>query len=138
MTLEEFREEMNLFWRWAEEEASTCKDPFIVVRRLVALHRKFDAAERQMADVVLAEWLSSHATNCDARWLIKEFKIMSAIPGLEKGRRNSRRWLVQSLRTSARRWSAPLPSWKPSVTAIEARSTRPRAREGGNGEPPAR
>ena len=84
MTLEEFRVEMDAYWRAAREEAMASKDPFIVIEQLHALYRKFSADERHMADQVIAEWAleNDEIRRWDALALIEDLKIVAAIPAL--------------------------------------------------------
>lgn len=84
MTLDEFRHEMDAFWTYANEQGDALRDHFVTLQRLMKLYRKFDAAEQKMADEVIAEWVSSGSPTkrYDARALIHEFKIRSAIPAL--------------------------------------------------------
>jgi hypothetical protein len=53
---------------------------------LRSLYEKFYAAERPMADQVIAEWALSDDENTrfDARVLIYELRIRSALPALKK------------------------------------------------------
>jgi hypothetical protein len=84
MTLDEFRVEMDAYWRAAREEAISSKDPFIVIEQLHALYRKFSTDERCMADQVIAEWAldNDEVRRWDALALIDNLKIVAAIPAL--------------------------------------------------------
>jgi hypothetical protein len=84
MTLDEFRVEMDAYWRAAREEAKSSKDPFIVIEQLHALYRKFSTDERCMADQVIAEWAleNDEVRRWDALALIDNLKIVAAIPAL--------------------------------------------------------
>jgi cysteinyl-tRNA synthetase len=86
MTLDEFRLEMASYRRAADDDAKSLKDPQIALEKLRALYRKFDDAERQMADQVLSEWASSDSEGLrfDALALIDEMKIDMAIPALHE------------------------------------------------------
>lgn len=86
MTLDEFRHEMNEYRRNARKDAHAFKDPVLVFERMQALYRKFDAAERRMADQVIAEWLSSadESLRFEACILTTELSIVSAVPALEE------------------------------------------------------
>lgn len=86
MTLDEFRHEMNEYRRDAKKDADAFKDPVLVFERMQALYRKFDAAERRMADQVIAEWLSSanEALRFEACILTTELNIVSAVPALKE------------------------------------------------------
>lgn len=85
MTYEEFREEMNAYWQFVDDESRRLKD-HLYFDRLPALYDKFDPAEREMAAQVLAEWiLSGNSRKCyDAKFLIGKYKVTSALPALEK------------------------------------------------------
>jgi hypothetical protein len=86
MTLDEFRLEMDSYWRSVDEEARSLKDPHIALERLLALYRKFDAGERQMADQVLNEWAleKSEGRRSYALALIGDLKIVTAMPALQE------------------------------------------------------
>jgi uncharacterized protein HemX len=84
MNLEEFRLEMNAFWEDVEQEAAEQKDSYIAIDRLAALYERFDSAEREMADQVVAEWVLSEdeLLRFAARHMIAEFRIVTAVPVL--------------------------------------------------------
>jgi hypothetical protein len=84
MTLHEFRDEMNAYWRSVSEEADALKDPYVALDRLRALYGKFDPDERRMADQVIAEWTAGGAEGrrWDALALIETLGIVSAVPAL--------------------------------------------------------
>jgi|SRR3954463_14919742 hypothetical protein len=84
MTFEEFRHEMDASWKSAKEEADSFKDPYVVLERLHALYRRFDADERRMADQVIAEWAleSGEDRRSYALTLVEELKIALAVPSL--------------------------------------------------------
>ena len=86
MTLDEFRLEMASYRRSADDDATWLKDSQIALEKLSGLYRKFDAAERRMADQVLSEWVSSEdeGLRFDALALIDEFKIDTAISALHE------------------------------------------------------
>lgn len=86
MTLDEFRLEMASYWRSADDEARTFKDPHVALKRLRALYGKFDDIERQMADQVIGEWALSEDERLrfDALALVENCKIDAAIPALQK------------------------------------------------------
>src|SRR6266508_2108144 len=86
MTLDEFRREMTAYRQAVEKEGEALRDSCHSLDRLCALYHKFDAKERTMADQVVAEWALSEDENTrfDARVLIGDFKIRSALPALEK------------------------------------------------------
>jgi hypothetical protein len=86
MNLDEFRYEMTAYRQHVTKLERAFKDSSYSMTRLTDLYRKFDAEERAMADQVLAEWVLSEdeGTRYDARILIDEFKVLSALPALEK------------------------------------------------------
>lgn len=86
MNLDEFRQQMTSYRHSVDEEAKTLKDSYLALDRLHALYRKFDSAERAMADKILAEWALSddEAVRFDALALIDDFKIAGAAPALKK------------------------------------------------------
>src|SRR5258708_4505767 len=86
MNLDEFRREMAAYRVDASEAATRFKDQSVSRDRLHALYRKFDADERAMADQVIAEWAQSEdgSERFDARVLIYKWRIISALPALEK------------------------------------------------------
>jgi uncharacterized protein with von Willebrand factor type A (vWA) domain len=57
-----------------------------VQKRLLQLYNRFDTHERLMANEVLSEWALSvdEATRFDALGLIKDLKIVAAVPSLRK------------------------------------------------------
>lgn len=84
MTLEEFRSEMDAYWRSVKEEANSLKDPYIVLERLRALYAKFDSEERGMADLVISEWAleGDEDRRSYALTLIEDLRIECAAPSL--------------------------------------------------------
>jgi hypothetical protein len=86
MTLDEFRREMEAYRQAVHEEADQFKFPYLALKRLYALYRKFDDEERAMADQVIADWVLSDDANVrfDALALTREFHITNAITALEK------------------------------------------------------
>jgi len=86
MTLSETRDKMNLFWESANREALELKDSYLALDRLHTLYRGLDSLERELADQVVAEWLLSddEAKRFDAVALIRDFKIGSAVPALQR------------------------------------------------------
>jgi hypothetical protein len=86
MDLDEFRRGMTNYRQAIHREAQAVKDLYHAVDHLRCLYKRFDAEERAMADQVLAEWALSEddKTRFDARVLIDDFKIRSALPTLEK------------------------------------------------------
>jgi hypothetical protein len=85
MTLDEFRCEMEAYRQAVHEEANEFKYPYLVLKRLSALYRKFDVEERAMADQVLVEWVLSEDSSMrfDARALIDDFRVIQAVPALQ-------------------------------------------------------
>jgi cysteinyl-tRNA synthetase len=86
MTLNEFRLEMESYRRSIDGEARALKDPEIALEQLRTLYKKFDSAERQMADQVLAEWALSEDEKLrfDGLALIYDFDVYTAIPALRE------------------------------------------------------
>jgi hypothetical protein len=84
--LDEFRREMEAYRRQADEEASYLKEPFVVRKRMLQLYSRFDTHERLMANQVVSEWVLSRDENLrfDAQGLIKDLKIIAAVPSLRK------------------------------------------------------
>lgn len=93
MTLEEIRRQMNAFWDLANREAEEFKDPFLALERVNGMYRGLSAADRELANEVLAEWALSdeEAKRFDAVALIREFHVVAAAPALrDLGRRLAR------------------------------------------------
>lgn len=86
MTYEEFRDEMESYRRDVDADASAQKDSQLVLDRLHALYRRFDAPEQAMANRVLAEWVLSadEGKRFDALALIDEFNVKQTIPALNE------------------------------------------------------
>lgn len=86
MTLDEFREHMASYRLAVDAEGASFKDSQWALEKLDELYRKFDAAEREMADQVLTEWALSEDENVrfDAQSLIADFKIAKAVAALEQ------------------------------------------------------
>jgi len=86
MTLDEFCLEMESDRRDADGEAHRLKDPWIALERLRNLFGRFDETERTMADQVLTQWALSDDENLrfDAIAMIRDFRVMSAIPALRQ------------------------------------------------------
>jgi len=86
MKLDEFRHEMEFYWRQADKEARRLKDAFFVRNRMLLLYGRFDAHERCMAHKVLSEWVLSEdeAVRFDALGLIKHLKVTAAMPPLRE------------------------------------------------------
>jgi hypothetical protein len=94
MNLQEFRVMMASFRDQATEEAKTLKDSYLVLERLQSLYRSLGTEHQALADQVIAEWALSDddGTRFDAIAMIREFRILTAIPALET--------LVQRLESS--------------------------------------
>jgi len=86
MTLNDFHREMASYRLSAEDEAKSLKDPYVTLERLRTLYKKFDSAEKQMADQVLSEWALSEdeGIRFDALTLIREFEISTAVAALRE------------------------------------------------------
>jgi len=86
MTLDEFRLEMELYRRSADDDAHALKEPEVALDQLRTLYKKFDNAERHMADQIIAEWTLSddEKIRFDGLALIYDFEINKAIPSLKE------------------------------------------------------
>lgn len=86
MTLERVRREMNAFWALANREAEEFKNSFLALERVNGMYRGLSAADRELADRVLAEWVLSdeEAKRFDAVALIREFHVLTAAPALRE------------------------------------------------------
>lgn len=85
MNLAEFRDQMRTRRDDADKRAVDAKESNLAWEWLCDMYRKFDAQEREMANQVLVEWLSSADDNLryDALVLIDEYHIHTALPALE-------------------------------------------------------
>jgi|SRR5215218_7581353 len=85
MTLDEFRREMEAYRQDVVRQAIKLRDGHHAIDRMRALYRQFDAAERLMADQVLAEWSLSDDENMRSygEALIDDFRIVTARKALE-------------------------------------------------------
>lgn len=86
MTYDEFRSEMETYRAAVSKEAVMMKESNRALRDLNGLYSRFDEEERIMADRVLTEWVQSEneCLRFDAESVIRDFKIASTIPALEK------------------------------------------------------
>src|SRR5579871_3612791 len=86
MTLDEFRLQMESYRRKADDEAKSLKDTHTALDRLRVLYQRLNDEEKRMADTILAEWALSEDENArfDALALINDFRIATAISGLQK------------------------------------------------------
>ncbi len=86
MTLDEFRHEMASYRQSADIEAEAMKDPYVTLERLRTLYLKLEPRERQMAEQVLGEWVTSEneAIRFDAKALVNDLDIVSAVPALRE------------------------------------------------------
>jgi hypothetical protein len=86
MKLKDFRREMASYRLAADQEGESFKDPYVTLEHLRTLYKKFDSAEKQMADQVFAEWALSEdeAIRFDALTLIDDFEIGAAVPALRE------------------------------------------------------
>jgi hypothetical protein len=84
MNLSDFRTEMYAFWAAAVDEALGLKDAYRSVERLGSFYRNLDQASRELADVVLAEWVLSEDEKLrfDALAVVDDFLVASALPAL--------------------------------------------------------
>ena len=86
MELNEFRHEMETYWKSVNDEAVLFKDQSIARNRLLTLYDRFDARERRWADQVLSEWVLSEkqAIRFDAMVLIEDRGIVGTLPALDQ------------------------------------------------------
>jgi hypothetical protein len=90
VSIGEFRAELRLYWKEALREALAMKESgnSAAVLRLNPLYQSLTSDEREMADLVLREWISSD--DGDERWaarsVIWDFHITSAVPDLMRYR----------------------------------------------------
>lgn len=80
---DEFRSDMNAYRRLANDEARSFKDSNRVAEKL---NEQLSLHDQDLADQVPAEWALSddEATRFDALALIDEFKLMAALPVLDR------------------------------------------------------
>jgi hypothetical protein len=85
MSLDELRQQMEEYRLDAEREGRAFKDPYITLDRLHELYRRLDSAERDMANIVIAEWALSDVERVrfEALTLVDEFHIVGATNALE-------------------------------------------------------
>lgn len=85
MTFEAFRSEMNAYRDHVVGQGTSFKDAGYALEKLYVLYRKFDPSEQKMAGDVLREWLLSESEDVryDALALIREFRVISAVPTLQ-------------------------------------------------------
>src|SRR6185437_8702488 len=86
MDLTETREQLITFRKVANEEARSLKDSRLALERLQALYHGLTAAERELADKILMEWILSddETVRFDALALVDRFKIRDAAPALSQ------------------------------------------------------
>jgi len=86
MDLTEMREQLITFRKVANEEARSLKDSRLALERLQALYHGLTAAERELADKILMEWILSddETVRFDALALVDRFKIRDAAPALSQ------------------------------------------------------
>lgn len=86
MTLEEFRLQMEAYWKAVDEESRTLKDSHFAVEKMQSFYRSLGIDDREMANKVLSEWLLSpdEALRFDALALVDDFRIVLAIPTLTR------------------------------------------------------
>lgn len=85
MNLDQFREEMWAQRESFDKEAKVLKDSNLAWQSLRNLYQKFSGEDREMADHILEEWISSEDENVryDALVLIGDFKVVSKVPALQ-------------------------------------------------------
>jgi hypothetical protein len=86
MTLQQFRAEMEAYRRSAIAEGLATKEMQIIPLKLESLYSRFDENERQMASIVLNDWLVSQdeSLRFDALAVIRRYQIATALPALNK------------------------------------------------------
>jgi hypothetical protein len=86
MSINEFRERFRLARFAFDEEARTLKDSYLALQRLAEYFEGLDSQERQLAAIVLSEWLlaEDEALRFDGMALVRKFRISEAIPALGK------------------------------------------------------
>ena len=81
-------EDIADMWRAVAIQSRTLVDanrqPYAPIEELSALYRRLDAQEKVVVDGLIAADLDSEDSGVryDAMWLIREFAIRSAVPGL--------------------------------------------------------
>src|SRR5438045_2585736 len=80
MTFDKFTEALNRFRDEVIAEAIETKDAFLPQKELERLYRKFDVAERAMADRIISDWVLSQDTAVRflAEVLVRSFCITAA------------------------------------------------------------
>jgi hypothetical protein len=86
MNIESFRLRMNGFWHDVDLEAATLKGSYLALEMLHGFYAKLDHSEKNLANIVLSEWLlsGSESKRFDALALIGEFSIISTMPALDE------------------------------------------------------
>ena len=84
MNREEFRKSFVEAWEAIDEDADSSKFPEIAVPTLENLYRAFDDEQRNIADQIIAEFVTSSdpGKQFDALALVRTFKIRTALPQL--------------------------------------------------------
>ena len=84
LDLDAVRELMNAFWDRVMLQRSKEKDPQLALGDLDAVYQRLDAHERQLADVVISEWLAQDGTDRQftAISMIDRHGTVSALPAL--------------------------------------------------------
>lgn len=81
--------EFDTMWRRIDAQATAKKDSNQALIRLKDLYASFDAADRQIVDTVLSEWVLldlNSRRRFDALALIQHFRIRAALPAVLKAR----------------------------------------------------
>lgn len=86
MNIFDFRDLMNSFRQCVDGEGTNRKDSYFALDRMFAFYRDLDGLEKQMANLVLSEWLLSSDENLrfDALALVKEFHLLDTTAALLK------------------------------------------------------
>ena len=83
---DDLRRTMDQWWTRANADALASKDSMQVLQDLRGILRTLSSDERDEVDEVICEWVlsSNEGKRYDARVLINEFSIRSAVPYLQK------------------------------------------------------
>ena len=86
MTLDETRAGLASSYEALDEWSREAKDPWILRKGLARVYGRLDSDERQLADVVISEWVLSRDARHQvaAQYIIREFCIREAIPALRR------------------------------------------------------
>ena len=82
MSLDDKRRSLDAWWERAQADYTASKDPMGVFFELKELYETWAIDERQLADMVFAEWLDSPEKCWDGWAMIQEFDIRSGLPAV--------------------------------------------------------